>query len=103
DLERFVPELVLKRGRPVEEDVPRATVPDWVRQTVRIGALGPEVFRIPWSGGAARVIGLVTGQIITESLVDEPAQRGGEAIADPERDLAKIAVIERHLGPGRVR
>jgi adenine deaminase len=100
DLERFVPELVLKRGRPVV-DIPEATVPDWVRHTVRIGALGPEVFRIPWSGGAARVIGLVPGQIITESLVEEPTQRGGEAIADPERDLAKIAVIERHLGTGR--
>jgi adenine deaminase len=101
DLRTFVPELVLKRGRPVAE-IPPATVPDWVRHTVRIGALGPEVFRIPWSGGRARVIGLVPGQIITESLVDEPAQRGGEAIADPERDLAKIAVIERHLGTGRV-
>jgi adenine deaminase len=77
-------------------------VPDWVRHTVRIGALGPEVFRIPWPGGRARVIGLVPGQIITESLVDEPAQRGGEALADPERDLAKVAVIERHLGTGRI-
>jgi adenine deaminase len=101
DLKRFVPELVLKRGRPVEE-IPPATVPDWVRHTVRIGALGPEVFRIPWSGGAARVIGLVPGQIITESLVDEPLQRGGEALADPERDLAKVAVVERHLGTGRI-
>ena len=48
------------------------------------------------------MIGLVPGQIITESLVDEPTQRGGEAVADPERDLAKIAVIERHLGTGRI-
>ena len=48
------------------------------------------------------MIGLVPGQIITESLVDVPTQRGGEAVADPERDLAKIAVIERHLGTGRV-
>jgi adenine deaminase len=101
DIEKFVPDVVLKRGRPVE-DIPTAPVPDWVRQTVRIGALGPEVFRIAWPGGRARVIGLVPGQIITESLVDEPAQRGGEALADPERDLAKIAVIERHLGTGRV-
>jgi adenine deaminase len=101
DLERFVPDVVLKRGRPVDE-IPPATVPDWVRHTVRIGALGPEVFRIPWRGGRARVIGLVPGQIITESRVDEPAQRGGEALADPERDLAKVAVIERHLGTGRI-
>jgi adenine deaminase len=100
DLERFVPDVVLKSGRPVDE-IPRAEVPDWVRHTVRIGALGPEVFRIPWQGGAARVIGLVEGQIVTESLVEEPAVRGGEAVADPTRDLAKIAVIERHLGTGR--
>ena len=26
----------------------------------------------------------------------------GAALADPERDLAKIAVIERHLGTGRI-
>src|SRR5262249_61648423 len=83
-------------------ETPAADGRDGVRQTVRFGALGPEVFRIPWRGGRARVIGIVPGQIVTESLVDEPASRGGEAIADPERDLAKIAVIERHLGTGRI-
>jgi adenine deaminase len=101
DLERFVPDLVLKAGRPVA-DIPRAEVPDWVRNTMRIGALGPEVFRIPWEGGRARIIGLVPGQIVTESLLDEPTQRAGEAVADPARDLLKIAVIERHLGTGRI-
>jgi adenine deaminase len=101
DLERFVPDVVLKSGRPVAE-IPRAEVPDWVRQTVRIGALGPEMFRIPWTGGRARVIGLVEGQIVTESLVEEPTVRAGEAVADASRDLAKIAVIERHLATGRI-
>jgi adenine deaminase len=101
DLERFVPDTVLKSGRPVAE-IPHAEVPDWVRQTVRVGALGPEMFRIPWSGGRARVIGLVPGQIVTGSLVEEPTVRTGEAIADPARDLAKIAVIERHLATGRI-
>jgi adenine deaminase len=101
DLERFVPELVLKGGRPVEE-FPRAEVPDWVRHTVRIGAFGPEMFRVPWDGGDARVIGIVPGQIVTDALVATPAARAGEAIADADQDLAKIAVVERHLGTGRV-
>jgi adenine deaminase len=101
DLERFVPATVLKGGHPVAE-IPEAAVPDWVRHTVRIGAFGPEKFRVPWAGGEARVIGIVPGQIVTDSLVDVPASRGGEALADPARDLAKIAVIERHLGTGRV-
>jgi adenine deaminase len=101
DLESFVPETVLKRGEHVA-DIPHAEVPDWVRHTVRIGAFGPEMFRIPWNGGDARVIGIVPGQIVTDALVDEPGVYAGEATASAERDLAKIAVVERHLGTGRV-
>jgi adenine deaminase len=44
------------------------------------------------------VIGLVPGQIVTEAPVEELA----DGTADPERDLAKIAVVERHLGTGRI-
>jgi adenine deaminase len=102
DLESFRPELVLKRGHPVEE-IARSEVPEWVKHTVRIGPVAAERFRIGWRDGAnARVIGLVPDQIVTESLVDTPAVRDGEAVADPERDLAKIAVLERHLGTERV-
>ena len=75
DLQSFVPELVLKRGRPVVE-IPPAPVPDWVRHTVRVRPLGPDAFRIPWQGGEARVIGLVRDQIVTDSLVDTLAVRG---------------------------
>ena len=92
---------MLKSGKPVEE-FPRADVPDWVRHTVRIGAFGPEMFRIPWTGGEARVIGVVPGQIVTDSLVATPPTRAGEALPDAAQDLAKIAVVERHLGTGRV-
>src|SRR5207302_11139566 len=63
DLERFVPDVVLKAGRPVGE-IRRPEVPEWVRQTVRIdsSALGLADFRIPWEGGRVRVIGLVPDQ-----------------------------------------
>ena len=53
DLERFVPDTVLKRGRPLE-DVPRRDVPDWVRQTVRVKPVTAADFAIPWEGGGAR-------------------------------------------------
>src|SRR5207247_10460764 len=39
---------------------------------------------------------------VTESLVEAPTIRDGEAVADADRDLAKIAVLERHLGTGRM-
>jgi adenine deaminase len=101
DLESFVPELVLKRGQPVAE-IPRPEVPEWVKHTVRIRAVASNHFAIPWDGGPAHVIGIVPDQIVTESLVEEPTTAEGLAVADPDRDLAKIAVIERHLGTGRI-
>jgi adenine deaminase len=101
DLERFEPELVLKAGRPVAE-IPRPDVPEWVKHTVRIQHVAASDFALPWSGGRARVIGIVPDQIVTDSLLEEPTVVDGLAVADAVRDLAKIAVIERHLGTGRV-
>ena len=100
DLESFVPETVLKRGRQVGE-IERVEVPEWVKHTVRIRHVAARDFALPWDGGDARVIGVIPDQIVTEGLVEEPAVVDGHVVADPERDLAKIAVVERHLGTGR--
>jgi adenine deaminase len=101
DLESFEPELVLKRGRPVEE-IARPDVPEWVKSTVRIQPVASNDFQIPWEGGAARVIELIEGQIVTGASAEEPKVEDGFAVADSARDLAKIAVVERHLGTGRI-
>jgi adenine deaminase len=101
DLESFEPDVVLKRGAPVE-DYPSPAVPEWVRNTVRVAPTASNDFAIPWEGGAARVIGLIEGQIVTDELREEPKVEDGFAVADPERDVLKIAVVERHLGTGRV-
>jgi adenine deaminase len=101
DLESFRPELVLKAGRRIGEIV-RPDVPEWVRQSVRVAPLSRADFAVASDGGSIRVIGLVPDQVVTESLVDRPTVEGGFAVADPARDLAKIAVVERHLATGRV-
>src|SRR5262249_9117748 len=101
DLARFVPDLVLKAGREVEE-ILRVDVPEWVRQTVRIGDVRADDLRVDWDGGRARVIGLVPDEIVTDELVESVSTSGGHVEPDPDRDLAKIAVIERHHGTGRI-
>jgi adenine deaminase len=103
DLEHFVPERVLKAGRPVGE-IARPEVPSWVLQTVRLGELPSDAFRIPWPDPdrLARVIGLVPGQIVTESLTALPAVEAGSVTTDKARDIAKVAVVERHHGTGRI-
>jgi adenine deaminase len=101
DLEWFEPRTVLKAGRPVEE-IPEAHVPEWVKRTVHVQPVSAGDFAIPWDGGHARVIGLVEDQVVTDELIEEPTVVDGHAVSDSERDLAKIAVIERHHGTGRI-
>jgi adenine deaminase len=101
DLERFVPDVVLKRGQPIAETA-RAEVPEWVRQTVRIKPVGVEDLAIPADSDSVRAIGLVEDQVVTESLVREPLVVDGRVVSDPARDLVKLAVVERHLATGRI-
>jgi adenine deaminase len=106
DLEAFRPTHVWKRGRLVARNgvalgVPRGVAPHGLRDSVRVPAVGAEDFRTP-ATGPIRVIGVSPGQIVTRSLVEEPALRDGLAFPDPARDLAKIAVVERHRGTGRI-
>jgi adenine deaminase len=106
DLAALRPVSVWKRGRLVAErgrphDVPRAEAPSWMRDSVRVPTPSAGAFRIP-AGGRVRVIGIDPGEIVTRALIDEPRVLDGEAVAEPERDLAKVAVIERHTGSGRI-
>src|SRR5262249_31753244 len=89
------------RGSTITE-APAAPVPEWVRQTVRIQPVTTESFAIPSNGATIRAIGLVPDQVVTESVGCEPTVADGRAVSDPDRDLAKVAVVERHLGTGRI-
>src|SRR4029078_7286763 len=101
DLETVLPDLVLKRGRRVD-DGRTAEVPEWVRHTVRLKPVTAADFAIPWEGGSARAIGLITDQVVTEALDVDPLVAEAHVVSDPERDLVKLAVAERHLGTGRI-
>ena len=81
--------------------MPRVEIPDWVRQSVRVHPVSAADFAVDSNGSSIRAIGLVTDQVVTESLVREPAVSAGLAVADADRDLANIAVVERHLATGR--
>jgi len=77
------------------------SAPEWMRGSVRIRELSARDFTVAASG-RVRVIGVEAGQIVTKALEDEPGRDDGVAAADPERDLAKMAVIERHRDTGRI-
>jgi adenine deaminase len=49
-----------------------------------------------------QVISIIPGQIITEKRIEPAKIHNGYAVADEQRDLAKLAVIERHHMTGNV-
>jgi adenine deaminase len=59
-------------------------------------------FSVPVEPGMLRVMRVVENQIVTETAEIEATVVNGMAVADPKRDLAKIAVVERHCGTGNV-
>src|SRR5436190_20714427 len=106
DLAEFRPAVVWKRGRLAARDgrpadVTKARVPGWLHDSVRIPELSAMDFRVD-AVDRARVIGVEPDSLTTRSLVGEPGRRNGDATADPSRDLAKVAVVERHNGTGRI-
>jgi adenine deaminase len=113
DLRTLPCDLVIARGRTVAE-MGRLTVTcphyDWpakARDTVRMGrdkVADDFVIRAPEGAAAVsvRVIGIVENQAPTRALTRTLAVRGGVVEPDEAQDVAQCAVIERHLGSGRM-
>jgi adenine deaminase len=107
DLRSFRAAVVVKDGRVVARDgsagpVASAAIPDWVRDSVRCRPVPAEELAIAAPAGDIRVIGIVPDQIVTRSQTVAASVREGCAVADAARDLAKIVVVERHHGSGRI-
>ena len=77
----------------------RRETPAELRDTMRSI---PVSFDIPGDAQAGAGDRHPAGQLITGHAVETPLVRDGNVVADPERDHAKIAVIERHHATGRV-
>ncbi|HID96665.1 MAG TPA: adenine deaminase [Thermodesulfobacteriaceae bacterium] len=58
-------------------------------------------FRIEARGEKIRTIEILEGQIITGAIELPVKEKDGFAVADPERDILKMAVVERHHNTGR--
>ncbi len=113
DLRDFRPEMVFAGGRLVGRNG------ELVGERLECGPGGAAVrgtmdvrwdelsFAIPAPGSNSagvetRVIGVVPGQIVTEHRVEPMPVSDGEVMADVERDILKLAVIERHGRTGNV-
>jgi adenine deaminase len=112
DLERFVVEAVMARGDWAARDgrllleLQPFAYPAQVRESVRLARpLTAEDFAVKVDGGRpvrVNVIGVIENQAPTEHRVVTMRPWDGRLVADPEADLAKVALVERHRGTGEV-
>ncbi|HLI87482.1 MAG TPA: adenine deaminase [Ktedonobacteraceae bacterium] len=106
DLETFQVESVYKEGVMVAQDgkllVPAPAAMLAAGETVHMGSVDLSALRIPGKPGPVSVVGIEPGQITTKRLIEDAPVRDGEIVADVERDLLKLVVIERHHASGRV-
>jgi len=92
--------LVAQDGVPVYEVPVRK--PAMLRSSVNIKWLEGDEFSIPVTGKRCRVIGVIPDQIVTQFFEMEPSVRDGHVISDPERDLVRLYVLERHRASGNI-
>ena len=93
--------LVAQEGQPIFEEPAIETWPQ-VSQTVRVKPFDIEALRIPARGETFPVIEVIPGQILTRRRDERVREVEGFIEPDPERDILKLIVVERHKASGNI-
>lgn len=104
DIRNLQAEMVFRGGRLVAQDgrvVPweRPLRPAVLRSSMNVNWERVDM-RVPALGRRGRIIGVIPNQLTTAHRIEDLNIVDGHVACDPRRDLAKIAVIERHLATG---
>ncbi|MCR6544380.1 adenine deaminase [Dehalobacterium formicoaceticum] len=92
--------LAAQKGKALPFEIPAVFAPT-VLNSFHIQEVKPEQLILSGSGTKMRVIGLVPGQILTREIIVDLPHQPGEIIAwDPEQDLVKLVMAERHKNTG---
>lgn len=112
DLRTVDVQMVIARGEIVAEngqmtiELPSFNYPEEVKNSVHLGkSLSADDFRIKVEGQGevtANVIGIVENQAPTRHVKLPVDVVDGEILIDLQRDLLKVALVERHKGTGEV-
>jgi adenine deaminase len=97
---------VIKDGKLVTKEghlmVPLSPVPPPKGASMKIKILDSGSFAFKSEHYLARIIGIIPNQIITKSLSLPPKVDNSWVVADTQRDILKMAVVERHKATGNI-
>jgi adenine deaminase len=103
DLQTMKAAAVWKNGVKVAENgvmltpaPEKSVVAPSILQSIHLPKLTIEDFAIPFRGNKANVIKIVPNQLITKRMTTEVDVENGYFMPSVERDLLKLAVVERH-------
>jgi len=98
DLAQCTVSQVIRAGKPVSAETfaGRTSPPPVGLNSIKRARIGTEDLAIPASGPGTPVIGVLPNKIITEALQATVPYRNGRRHADPDNDILKIVVVERH-------
>ena len=114
DLNDFRADLVVAKGQVIAEngkwkvDLPGVEYPEWAKQSVHLQRpLKADDFVLKADAGhgvelIANIIGVVENQAPTSHLKLPVITNSGEIHADISRDIAKLALVQRHKGTSGV-
>ncbi len=107
DLKEFKPRMVFKSGKIVSQNGVFTGTTEYkelppIRGSMNVKWLEEEHFRIKAESNRIKVINALPGQLLTKLTVEDAKIEDGYAVSDPERDILKIAVIERHRASGNI-
>ncbi|GAB4505521.1 MAG: adenine deaminase [Anaerolineales bacterium] len=114
DIRQFRADLVIAKGRVIaeegiwKEELPVVAYPTWATQSVHLQRpLTAQDFALKADAEhgtklTANVIGIIENQAPTRHLRLPVTANAGEVHVDMQRDLAKVALVERHRGSGQV-
>ena len=101
-LENLEISKVFKDGMLVAEDgkylkTTSAVQSKWVYNTVNTGDIVEEDLKIPRKSDKIRVIETIEHQLLTKELIHSAKIENDYVVADPDNDIIKLLVIERHF------
>ena len=113
DLNKFEADLVIAKGQVIAEkgewkvSLPKFKYPSWATKSVKLKRpLQASDFKLEVESKKpqvrANVIGVIENQAPTRHLTFDMQPVNGEIKVDMERDIAKIALVERHKGTGGI-
>ncbi|NCC65507.1 MAG: adenine deaminase, partial [Spirochaetia bacterium] len=92
--------LVAEEGRMIKPDVPQRDLR--VERKMQVKNFSQSRLQLRLKSNHVRIIEIISGKVVTKASEATVTLKDGVWVPDPNQDIVKLAVVERHQGTGNV-